>query len=145
MSGWAPEVVTPPGGDLPALLASIERIQRERFERLAPAHGPVIHDPAPFLRDCLEDACRRERRIASLVSEHGPTSAWRLATRLSPALRGAGMADAHAILAHLARLAARGDLVSTAPLGLFAPFAARLPQTLDRYPLGISGRDAAAG
>jgi glyoxylase-like metal-dependent hydrolase (beta-lactamase superfamily II) len=145
VTGWSPEAITPPGGDLSALLGSIRRIQQERFERLAPAHGPVRYDVAGYLHDCLEDAARRERRIAAMVSAYGPTSAWRLATQISPTLRGRSAAEAHEILAHLVRLTSRGDLVSTLPLGVFAQFAAKPRATASgRYPLGISGQDSGA-
>jgi glyoxylase-like metal-dependent hydrolase (beta-lactamase superfamily II) len=159
VSGWSPDVVTPPGGDLTALLASIERIRREGFRRLLPAHGPPIADVDDFLCDCLADARRREQRIVALVSAHGPASAWQLAAHTSPAPRGVGAADAHAIFAHLARLAERGDLISKAPLSLFAPFKVKTDPgprnggatiatarraTWDRCPIGISDSQAAA-
>ena len=122
VSGWTPEVATPPGGDLSALLASIELILSERFELLLPALGPRVSNASAFLHECLHDAARCERRIAAVVDSDGPTSAWRLAKQASSALRGIPVAEAHAILAHLVRMQARGDLTSTAPLSLFTPF-----------------------
>lgn len=155
VSGWAPEVFTPPGGDLSALLASIERIRQEQIQLLAPAHGPVVGEVAAFLQNCLEDSDRRERRIVEMLGAHGPTCARRLADQMSPALRGPCAAEAHSILAHLVRLTARGDLTSTVPLSLFASFGVPPPSRpsaerdlkthrparraeWDRYPLGIS-------
>src|SRR5262249_54500284 len=81
VSGWTPEAVVPPGGDLEQLLASIRRVLDERFERLLPAHGPVVDPVPPFLRDCLEDARVREQRILAAVREQGAASAWGLAAR----------------------------------------------------------------
>jgi hypothetical protein len=57
-----------------------------------------------------------------MVGLYGPSNARRLATQISPMLRGAGAAEAHAILAHLVRLSARGHMISEAPLSLFSPF-----------------------
>jgi len=157
VSGWAPEVATPPGGDLSALLASIERVLGERFELLLPARGPAVSDVAVFLGECLDEAARSERRIAAMVGADGPTSAWRLAMQASTALRGVPAAEAHAIFAHLVRLQARGDLTSTAPLSLFTPFASapranpmvdaidlRRRAASDRCALGISVPSPAA-
>jgi glyoxylase-like metal-dependent hydrolase (beta-lactamase superfamily II) len=165
VTGWSPEIVTPPGGDLSALLASLRRIHQDQFEMLAPARGPLVRNAAAFLSDCLVDVARREARVAAMVGEHGPASAWRLAQHMSPTPHGFGAAEAHAILAHLVRLMARGDVTSTAPLSLFAPFTSKSDspgragversaratgvsarrETLDRYPAGISDLSAAAG
>jgi glyoxylase-like metal-dependent hydrolase (beta-lactamase superfamily II) len=126
VSGWSPEAVAPPGGDLSALLSSIERIQAERFEWMAPAHGPIVAEVAGFLHECLAETRRRERGILAAVAAQGPLNAWRLAAGVASAAHGAG--EAHAILAHLVRLAARGDLTSEAPLSAFTPFSlARKP------------------
>ena len=158
VSGWAPEVAAPPGGDLTALLASIERVLGERFELLLPAHGPAVSNACAFLGECLDEVERNERRIAAMVGADGPTSAWRLAMQASTALRGVPAAEAHAIFAHLVRLQARGDLTSTAPLSLFTPFTLA-PRSnsvvevidggrraaLDRCSIGISGPSHPAG
>ncbi len=124
VSGWSAGVVIPPGGDLAAHLASLDKVRRRGFARLLPAHGPAVTEVGPFLADCLEHSRRRERQIMDALTSFGPCTAWELAGRLCPKVHGLVQPGAaHSILAHLARLTALGRLVSDSRPSLYATFA----------------------
>jgi glyoxylase-like metal-dependent hydrolase (beta-lactamase superfamily II) len=123
-SGWSAGAVMPPGGDLSAHLASLDRVRRRGFSTLLPAHGPAVVRVDAFLAECLDHSSRRERQILAAVADMGPCTAWELAGRLCPRVHGLVQpAAAHAILAHLARLASLGRLEVTGRPGLCAKFA----------------------
>jgi glyoxylase-like metal-dependent hydrolase (beta-lactamase superfamily II) len=124
VSGWAPSVYIPPGGDLGLHLGSLERVLRRGFARLLPAHGPQVAEPGRFLAECLEVSRGRERQILGWAARLGCFSAWRLAERLRR--RSSDDVDpavAHAILAHLVWLARQGRLIAQGVPSLSTSFA----------------------
>jgi glyoxylase-like metal-dependent hydrolase (beta-lactamase superfamily II) len=124
VSGWSPGVAMPPGGDLSDHLASLETVRRRGFSALLPAHGPPVTEVGPFLADCLEHSRRRERQVLDTLTEMGPCTAWELAGRICPKVHGLVQPGAaHAILAHLSRLAAHGRLQADGRPSLYARFA----------------------
>ena len=48
--GWATSVISPPDGDLTQYLDSLERLLLAPDDRYFPTHGPIIEDPAPYVR-----------------------------------------------------------------------------------------------
>lgn len=124
VSGWSSCVVIPPGGDLSDHLASLERIRKRRFSMLRPAHGPAVSEVDAFLAGCVDHSRRRERQVLEAIAASGPTTAWELAGRLYPKTHGLVQpAAAHAILAHLVRLARKGQLELGGKPSLCASFA----------------------
>ncbi|HEV2081149.1 MAG TPA: MBL fold metallo-hydrolase [Brevundimonas sp.] len=76
--GWSTTVVAPPDGDMTDYMGSLETVIGRAFDRLLPAHGAQIDDPAPFLaayrdhrlsRDVqiLERLAAGDRTIAGMV------------------------------------------------------------------------------
>lgn len=124
VSGWAPGVAIPPGGDLGLHLASLERIRRRGFGLLLPGHGPQVADPESFLTDCIEFSRSRERQILAWAAQMDAFDAWRLAEQLRRKNGGQlEPASAHAILAHLVWLRRQGRLVGPQAADLSSGFA----------------------
>jgi glyoxylase-like metal-dependent hydrolase (beta-lactamase superfamily II) len=96
------------GGDLPAYIASLERVLALRPTRLLPAHGPVINEPDKLLRSYLAHRREREEQILAALRAGDTTVdaiVARVYTDLSPALTG--MAG-ESVMAHLLKLQHEG-------------------------------------
>lgn len=97
-------------GQLGAYLEALARLRARRLDLIAPAHGPVVDDPAGKLGEYIEHRLARERALVSALGAGGRTtdelldSAWADAP---PELRPAA---ALALEAHLEKLAAEGRL-----------------------------------
>jgi glyoxylase-like metal-dependent hydrolase (beta-lactamase superfamily II) len=63
-SVWIPARL---GGNMAAYLASLERILALNPARMMPAHGPVIDDPLPLLREYISHRLEREKQIVAAV------------------------------------------------------------------------------
>jgi glyoxylase-like metal-dependent hydrolase (beta-lactamase superfamily II) len=50
-------------GDLSDYLASLQRVLALKPARLLPAHGPIVDDPLPLLRNYIEHRRARERQV----------------------------------------------------------------------------------
>ena len=91
---------------------------------LRPAHGPAVTEVDAFLAGCFDHSRRRERQVLEAIAASGPCTAWELAARLYPKVHGLVQpAGAHALLAHLVRLARTGQLVANGRPSLYASFA----------------------
>jgi glyoxylase-like metal-dependent hydrolase (beta-lactamase superfamily II) len=108
------------GGDLAAYLKSLDRVLALGPDRLLPAHGRAIHDPARVIASYISHRRIREDQIAaslgrgrgtpeSLVEEIYPN--------LRPELREAALGS---VLAHLIKLRDEGRAVEN-PDGHWAP------------------------
>jgi len=113
--GWSTTLVAPPDGDMRAYMASLARLQQQRWSRLLPGHGDAVADPTQRLADLVTHRLARE---AALLAElqRGP--------RAVPDLTRAVYTDipqhllpaaAQNVLAHLVDLATR-NLVSAHPI-----------------------------
>jgi glyoxylase-like metal-dependent hydrolase (beta-lactamase superfamily II) len=60
-------------GDMRTYLASLRRVLAHRFDRLHPAHGPVVENPSERVRDLYFHRRDRERRVLRAV-ENGATT-----------------------------------------------------------------------
>ena len=102
--------IVPPGGDMAAYLASLERLssRRLRLRTIAPGHGHLIDDPAARLAGYLSHRLEREAAIVAAL-EGGATTIDQLVDTvyvdLHPTLREAAGQTVHA---HLLKLAAEG-------------------------------------
>jgi glyoxylase-like metal-dependent hydrolase (beta-lactamase superfamily II) len=128
VSGFAPDLVTPPGGSLIDHLISLDTVRRRRFARLFPSHGPVVERPEAFLETCLGACAARDRRILTSLALFGPASAAKLAARLDHGYGGLpGPAAALALLAHLEWLAVQGAVVGASHPSIATTFALAPP------------------
>ena len=102
-------VIAPPDGDMRAYLGSLERLQREPIERLAPGHGAVIDDAQHEIRRIIAHRLQREAKVFERLSIAGRGSVDALVAavyddvdvRLHPLAKGS-------LLAHLLKLEADG-------------------------------------
>ena len=116
--GWSTSVVSPPDGHMGDYLNSLEKILGRSFDRIIPTHGPVIEDPAPFVRAYIDHRLDRERQICGALSE-GLSDIMdivkRLYTDIDPRLYPAA---AHSVLAHLIHMRETGKVCSGDTQGL---------------------------
>jgi glyoxylase-like metal-dependent hydrolase (beta-lactamase superfamily II) len=108
-------VIAPPGGDMAAYLASLERLgnRRLRLRSIAPGHGHLIDDPAKRLAGYLQHRLDREASIVAAL-EAGAATVDQLVAAvyvdLPPVLREAAAQTVHA---HLLKLAGEGRVAGT--------------------------------
>jgi glyoxylase-like metal-dependent hydrolase (beta-lactamase superfamily II) len=120
--GWATTLISPPDGDIAALLASLERLAARAERIYYPGHGPSIRDP--HLMIAWQRAHRKEREAQVLAAlargpAHVPDLVAAIYVDLDPALRPAAGRN---VLAHLLDLLERGHVVHDGPLGEGARF-----------------------
>jgi len=97
-------------GDLAAYLASIERVLSLAPERLLPAHGPIIDDPAPVLRGYLAHRREREQQILEAISR-GDSTPDEIVARVYRGLKAELIPLAReGVIAHLVKLEREGRL-----------------------------------
>ncbi|MDX9698195.1 MAG: MBL fold metallo-hydrolase [Rhodocyclaceae bacterium] len=98
-------VISPPDGCMSAYLRSLELLQQEDIEYLAPAHGFLMDNPLQMIERLQQHRLKRERQILEAVQTLGCASIEKLrplvyrhvATPLQPAAT-------RSLLAHLLRL-----------------------------------------
>jgi len=96
------------GGDLRQYLASLERILALGAERLLPAHGPAVSDPAALIGHYLAHRRQREEQVLAALANGRETVesiADYIYDGLAPALRPAAEQN---VTAHLLKLEAEG-------------------------------------
>ncbi|HZZ79354.1 MAG TPA: MBL fold metallo-hydrolase [Gemmataceae bacterium] len=74
-------VITPPDGDLPIYLQSLQRLRQLPARMLLPAHGNVSAQPMQAIDAALEHRAKRERQLLEALTE-GPTTIDDLTQRL---------------------------------------------------------------
>lgn len=115
--GWSSSVVSPPGGDMAAYFASLQRmIDRPQDKIYLPGHGPALEDPHPYVQALLDHRIAREGAIDRALQNDGPRTSMGLVdglySKIDPILK---MAAERNVLAHLmklereGRVARRGD------------------------------------
>ena len=68
-------VISPPDGDMAAYLASLDKVRALAPEALAPAHGPLITEPDPYLEHYITHRRAREAAVAAALAAVGPDGA----------------------------------------------------------------------
>jgi glyoxylase-like metal-dependent hydrolase (beta-lactamase superfamily II) len=101
---WSSSIVSPPGGDMAAYVASL-RLMLARDDRLyLPGHGPPLPNPKPYVEDLLNHRLTREQAILQTLGA-GPLTTWELVdllySKTHPWLRWAAERN---VLAHLLKL-----------------------------------------
>jgi glyoxylase-like metal-dependent hydrolase (beta-lactamase superfamily II) len=103
---WSSSIVSPPGGDMAAYVASL-RLMLLRDDRLyLPGHGPPLPNPQPYVEELLNHRLRREEVIFRTLCVE-PLTTWELVDRLysktHPWLRRAAERN---VVAHLLKMQA---------------------------------------
>jgi hydroxyacylglutathione hydrolase len=105
--GWAPSLVSPPDGDMGAYMASLDRLSRQDWRLILPAHGDAVPDPAGRIAELLAHRRAREAQVLAALRS-GPARLDEVTARvyhdLSSGLLPAARRNA---LAHLVDLAER--------------------------------------
>jgi glyoxylase-like metal-dependent hydrolase (beta-lactamase superfamily II) len=105
---WSSSIVSPPGGDMAAYVASLHRMLSRGDHLYLPGHGPPLPGPKPYVEDLIAYRVRREKAILRALGD-GPSSTWDLVDRLysktHPWLRQAAERN---VVAHLLKLQGEG-------------------------------------
>ena len=98
---WIPAALQ---GDLAAYLRSLQRVLALNPERLLPAHGPVIDNPEPVLRNYITHRLEREQQILEALRQ-GDSNPDEIVARVYRGLRAQLLPMARdGVVAHLAKL-----------------------------------------
>jgi endoribonuclease LACTB2 len=91
-------------GDLAAYLASLERVLALEPERLLPAHGPVIDEPADVIRGYIHHRLEREQQILDAL-DRGDGTPDEIVTRIYRGIKAELIPMAReGVIAHLVKL-----------------------------------------
>ena len=110
--GWSSSVVSPPGGDMSAYFASLNRMLDRNDTLYLPGHGPALNDPKPYVEALLEHRIARENAIAAVLKAAPNTTKGlveALYSKIDPILK---MAAERNVLAHLLKLEGEGRVTS---------------------------------
>jgi glyoxylase-like metal-dependent hydrolase (beta-lactamase superfamily II) len=105
---WSTTVISPPGGDMSAYFRSLNRLLARDDEIYLSGHGPILHDPRPYVRALLGHRQMREAAIATALQDgpvRTPDMTARLYRQLDPTLQRAAERN---VLAHLLKLETEG-------------------------------------
>ncbi len=106
---WSSTVVSPPGGDMRAYFASLEKLLGRDDQLYLPGHGPALPEPRALVRELLAHRQARERAIADALANGQPADTYSIMNALyaqvDPRLRRAAERN---VLAHLLKLEAEG-------------------------------------
>jgi glyoxylase-like metal-dependent hydrolase (beta-lactamase superfamily II) len=67
-------VISPPGGDMQAYLASLEKLLALDLAAFAPGHGHLIHTPHDEARRLIAHRLKREQKVADALERNGPAT-----------------------------------------------------------------------
>jgi glyoxylase-like metal-dependent hydrolase (beta-lactamase superfamily II) len=71
MMGWSSSLISPPDGDMAAYMASLARLQDERWSVALPGHGPQINTPADRIAALVSHRRAREAALKAAL-QAGP-------------------------------------------------------------------------
>lgn len=107
---WSSSVVSPPGGNMRAYFASLERLLARDDALYLPGHGPALPAPRPHTSALLAHRRRREAEILALLRA-GPGGTAALLDALYPGLDTAlRRAAERSLRAHLGKLEEEGEI-----------------------------------
>jgi glyoxylase-like metal-dependent hydrolase (beta-lactamase superfamily II) len=67
-------VISPPGGDMQAYLASLDKLLALELAALAPGHGHLIHTPHEEARRLIAHRLKREQKIVDALARRNPVT-----------------------------------------------------------------------
>lgn len=98
-------VINPPDGDMAAYLRSLQALQQEPLDWIAPGHGFLMPEPARAMQAIVQHRLRREAKVAAALQALQPASLPALLERVyddvRPTLHPVAM---RSLLAHLLKL-----------------------------------------
>ncbi|WP_395005601.1 MBL fold metallo-hydrolase [Cypionkella sp.] len=99
--GWSSSLVSPPGGDMGAYMASLAKLQTQDWRVFLPGHGAPVTAPAARLAELTAHRCAREHAVLQCLAQ-APATAARLAQMIYTDTPAALLpAASRNILAHL--------------------------------------------
>lgn len=120
--GFATTLISPPGGDMAAFMASLERLAARDDRLYLPGHGHPVRDPAGMLQWQMRHRRERFDQILAALAT-GPSDAAGLARRIytdiDPRLMPAATRN---VLASLIGLADQGRVAPDGPIAADAVF-----------------------
>jgi glyoxylase-like metal-dependent hydrolase (beta-lactamase superfamily II) len=105
---WSSSIVSPPGGDMAAYVASLRLMLSRDDDLYLPGHGPPLPNPKPYVEELLNHRVEREQAILNALCVE-PHTSWDLVERLysksHPWLKRAAERN---VVAHLQKLQMEG-------------------------------------
>jgi glyoxylase-like metal-dependent hydrolase (beta-lactamase superfamily II) len=105
---WSSTVVSPPGGDMAAYMASLARLLRRNDRLLLPAHGPPVPFPRHHIEELLAHRESREAEVLAAIAAAPRSPAALVAALYAPLDLRLAPAAERTVLAHLIKLEAEG-------------------------------------
>ncbi len=105
--------VAAPDGDLVAYLESLDRVRDGGIDRLYPAHGPPVDDPAGTCRRLTDHRLDRERRVLEAVEAGASDVDGVLDAAYDRDLSDVADLARRTVRAHLEKLAAEGRIATS--------------------------------
>ena len=110
--GWSSSIVSPPGGNMAAYVASLHKLLARPETLYLPGHGPALPQPHPYVRSLLDHRVAREEAIAAEIARTPRSTVGlvdALYSKIDPMLK---LAAERNVLAHLLKLQAEGRAVT---------------------------------
>jgi glyoxylase-like metal-dependent hydrolase (beta-lactamase superfamily II) len=105
---WSSSIVSPPGGDMAAYVASLRLMLSRDDDLYLPGHGPPLPNPKPYVEELLNHRVEREQAILHALRVE-PHTSWDLVERLysksHPWLKRAAERN---VVAHLLKMQVEG-------------------------------------
>ncbi len=105
---WSSSIVSPPGGDMAAYVASLHRMLLRDDNLYLPGHGPPLPNPKPYVEELLNHRVKREQAILQALRIEPHTSqdlVERLYSKSHPWLKRAAERN---VVAHLLKMQMEG-------------------------------------
>jgi glyoxylase-like metal-dependent hydrolase (beta-lactamase superfamily II) len=108
---WSSSIVSPPGGDMAAYVASLRLMLSRNDSLYLPGHGPPLPNPKPYVEELLNHRVKREEAILQAL-RIAPHTTWNVVDRLysksHPWLKRAAERN---VFAHLLKMQVEGLVV----------------------------------
>ena len=120
--GWSTSVIAPPDGDMADYMASLDKVLKDDYATLWPAHGGPVRDPEPFLKAFIAHREEREAKIAEGIAA-GVSTIPALVERIYVDVdRRLHPAAQWSVLAHIIRMVTDGRVRADGPPTLSAHY-----------------------
>jgi glyoxylase-like metal-dependent hydrolase (beta-lactamase superfamily II) len=128
---WSSSIVSPPGGDMAAYVASLRLMLSRNDSLYLPGHGPPLPNPKPYVEELLNHRVQREEAILQALRIE-PHTTWKLVERLysksHPWLKRAAERN---VFAHLLKMQMEGLVVQEGDCWRAKQITSALSKTLE--------------